>query len=126
RAADRAARRAAARPPVPRGGEFAPRRDLRDQVIEQRGHRARHAGMKARVLPQDRRSQRRARARQPGDEMEDALRHAGSLRFNRTRHFRLTRPAGPYFYGSLPKPERKHGRPWPGYIFYYAVRRAKR
>ena len=58
---------------VDHGGELGAGRDLRDHAVEQRGDRARHAGVEARVLPQDRGGQRRARARQAGDEVPPPL-----------------------------------------------------
>ena len=55
---------------IDHGRKLGACRDLSNQMIEQRGDRARHAGMKARVLPQDRRGQSGAGARQAGNEME--------------------------------------------------------
>ena len=58
-------------------------------TVDQRRHRPGHRGMEARVLPQDPGQQRRARARQPGDEMQ--LRQRPRHR----RQFPRWRPAGP-------------------------------
>jgi hypothetical protein len=59
------------------GRKLGARRDLRDHAIEERSDGAGHAGMKARVLPQQRRRQGRARARQARNELIDSIRHAG-------------------------------------------------
>src|SRR5215475_13407716 len=72
---------------VDHGGELGAGGDLCDDVIEQRGDRARHAGVEARVLPQDRGGERRAGARQAGDEVKGAARWQGGHR--RLRHPRL-------------------------------------
>src|SRR5262249_5474666 len=83
---EQAAQNARALRLVDHGGELGAGGDLCDDVVEQGGDWARHAGVEARVLSQDRGGERRAGARQAGDEMEGAARWQGGHR--RLRHAR--------------------------------------
>ena len=83
---------------VDHGRELGAGRDLGDDAVEQPRDRARHAGMEARILPQDGGRERRARARQAGDEVPPPL-----------HQMRRRRPR-PNRSSPLQWKERSHGR----------------